>query len=253
MDNLTLKKGQVTIFIILAIFIVAGAILFFILRESSESIKSPSVEIESVVVFVQECIESKGEEALFFIGQHGGYYFTPEPSTSTGVPYYFINQNNFFPSKEKIQDEFSQYLNEALPECTDDFTKFENFVIDEGEIETEVFISKEKVILDVNYPLKISKGEEVFLVEEFHNIEILINLYSIYDIAEFIFWQHVQNTNKICISCLLNIQNEKDFQIIANTEGDTIIYSIIDTSFSFDLQNNLLEPESYKFMFAIEL
>lgn len=76
------RKAQVSIFIILGIVLVAGVILFFILRSETEDIPlEPTVEeipseIEPVRTFTQECIDSVAKEGLEILGEQGGFIDT---------------------------------------------------------------------------------------------------------------------------------------------------------------------------------
>ncbi len=74
------KRGQITIFIILGVLIVLGAITFFWLREEIALPIEPDPEIDefpqafkSVQTYVEGCIEQLGDEAALKIVQHGGY------------------------------------------------------------------------------------------------------------------------------------------------------------------------------------
>ena len=142
------KKAQVTIFIIIALIIIAGVILFFTFRENVSEKTDYPPKTAGIYNFVEECIEQKGEEALYFIGQHGGYYFTPKPLVSPGIPFYLISGRNYSPSKEKIENEISKYINDALLECINNFTEFKEYQIEQGEIKTEM-LSALKTLRDM--------------------------------------------------------------------------------------------------------
>lgn len=108
------KKGQVTIFVILAILIVAGILLYFVLRKDvPEKIKySPGTE--QIYNFVQECLEDTAEEVIYNVGQGGGYYFPPEFSSDSGIVYYLVNGRNNMPSKEEIENEISKIEDKGI-------------------------------------------------------------------------------------------------------------------------------------------
>ena len=62
------QKAQVTIFIIIAILIIAGVVCFY-LEIEKRSLFSP------IQNFGEVCIKDIGQDALYFIGQNGGYFF----------------------------------------------------------------------------------------------------------------------------------------------------------------------------------
>lgn len=74
------SKGQVTIFIVLGLLIVAAAVVFLMLRGEPEYLpeeiaiaeRTPD-EFKPVKDFITSCLEETAKEAFIRIGQHGGY------------------------------------------------------------------------------------------------------------------------------------------------------------------------------------
>ena len=202
-----MKKAQLTIFIIIAILIVAVVVLFFTLRGNLNlSGKPVSPETAKIKNFVQECLDDSLEEVVFRVGENGGYYFLSSASATTPIleiPYYIKNNKNLMPSKEKIQDEISKGVARELVFCIEDFTLFENeYEITKGKINfPEVIIEPERVLVDVNYPLTIIKGDSKSKLENF-NSEIPVRLGIVYDsVAEFA--AEDLKEEGLCIDCLL--------------------------------------------------
>ena len=75
-----MKKGQITIFLIIGvIFVVIAGIIFF-MRSEGSNIDTANLEIQKVPAeltpikeFTDSCIESVSKDALQKIGLHGGY------------------------------------------------------------------------------------------------------------------------------------------------------------------------------------
>ena len=246
------QKAQVTIFIIIAILIIAGVVLFFTFRGGIEKKEVYSPEIAPIQNFVEVCIKDVGQDALYFIGQNGGYFFPPKESTEMGIPYYIKENKNLMPSKEKIELEISKYVNGALISCANNFTEFEDFQIKQGKITTQTIILDDEVILNVNYPLTIIRNEEKTRIEKFEGIKIPARLGIIYNVTDFIVNEHLKNTGEICMSCLLDLQTKEGLSIMAQTkkENNAIIYNIVDETYLFE--ENVLEPAQYNFRFALE-
>src|SRR3989344_9582616 len=137
------KSAQITIFIIIAILIIAAVVLFFSFRGGIQREKPASPEIAPIKIFVEECIYSVGEDALYFIGLHGGYYVPNKFSTSLGIPYYIKDNETLMPAKEKIELEISKYVDEALLLCAGNFSEFNNFQIAQGKPKTSANIFDE--------------------------------------------------------------------------------------------------------------
>lgn len=235
------RKGQITIFIIIAIFIVGAVLIFFTLRTGL--IKTAlSPEVESIHNFVQECIEQEGIEIIYTIGESGGYFFSPELSTDSGVAYYYSDGKNYMPSKEQVEKEISFYLSEVLFFCTRNFIDFSDLEIEQEEIKTKTEIGDEKVILSVNYPITITKGGSASVIEDF-KVEIPVRLGIVYDsVAEIM--QEQLTHESICLSCLLDISIENDLYV------DMLDYDDETTLFIFRDENSKINNKTFVWVFA---
>ncbi|MFH1133012.1 MAG: hypothetical protein V1735_00830 [Nanoarchaeota archaeon] len=110
------KRGQITIFIILGIVLLAAAGLFFFLRQGEErplafvvTEKTPG-ELQPVRLYVENCLDQVGKEAVNYASLHGGYTqqallrnLNPLDYTDSGnglpvldgdlIPYWWYNEN----------------------------------------------------------------------------------------------------------------------------------------------------------------
>lgn len=246
------QRGQVTPFIILSIFLVAMVVLFFVFRDSLISKNSPDPPAAPVYNFVHDCIKSTGEQAIYVIGQNGGYYIPPENSNSIGIPYFFSNGKNTMPPPENIENEIEDYIYEALPICTKNFKEFEGYNISLKEVQSKVSIQEDKIILGGTYPLTIMKGNYKTTIENFGEIEIPIRLGKMYSITQQIIQDKIENSGEICITCIVDL-NEKGFQVSIKNQNDSTIYNIYDLESELENQNKITEPEPYNFRFATEI
>ena len=198
------KKAQLTIFIIIAIFIVAVVALFFVLRGNLNLPGKPaSPETAEIQNFVQGCLDDSLEKVVFRIGENGGYYSLSKSSTPLlEVPYYIKNNQNLMPSKEKIQGEISKGIAKELTFCLEDPAFFPEYEITKGKMASpEIIIEPERVLVEVNYPLTIKKEESRSKIEDF-NSEVPIRLGIIYDaVSEFI--DEDLKEEGICLDCFL--------------------------------------------------
>ena len=137
---LNIKKGQLTIFIVIAIVIIGLVIGFFIISKQQEKKGVFVPDVESVKQFVESCIEEAGNEIIYNVGQRGGYLFPPEFSTASGIPYYYSNGKSYMPSKEQVEQEISTFVNLKVFFCTKNFINFPEFEIEQGEPKTETKI-----------------------------------------------------------------------------------------------------------------
>ena len=126
------KRAQVTIFVILAIVIVVGIGLYFVLRGSLFQEELPN-ELESIYDYYLACIEEEVFLGSSILGRQGGYIEPPnfEPGSEympfsnylnflgSGVPYwYYVSGNGIakeqIPSKADMQSELNDYLEGEL-------------------------------------------------------------------------------------------------------------------------------------------
>jgi hypothetical protein len=203
------KRGQVTIFIVLAIIIVAAIILYFTLSNKTTSAVSP--ETNEINNFVKDCIKRTGKDAVYHVSQNGGYFLPTKISTTTGIPYYYYSGENLMLSKTEVQNQISLYMSNMLEYCIDDFKDFPQFDINSGEVSSEVTIGNE-VVFNVKYPLSITRNEKTYLLENFEGINVAARLNIIYESIEEIIRNQLSSEN-ICISCITNIALENDLII----------------------------------------
>jgi len=234
------KKGQVTIFIIIAVVIVVAGVLIYMFYPQIKS--GFSSKEDSVSLFVRSCIEDTGKDAIYFVSQKGGYFSSPIDSNINGIPYYYFNGKNYMPSKEKIEEELSSYMNNMLTFCLQDFVNFPEVNISQGEVETRTKIKEGEIVLDVKYPLVIKKGESVSRIEEFEDIKIPVRLGIIYDAVGKIIQEQMTHED-ICLSCISGIMEENELKIDLTNVDDGIIFTIID-------ENSKIKDVDLKFSFV---
>ncbi|MEK6817618.1 MAG: hypothetical protein AABX80_02345 [Nanoarchaeota archaeon] len=233
MKNRGIKKGQITIFIIIAILIIAVVVLFFTFKGSLQIPGKPvSPETAEIQNFVQECLDETSELAIFDIAERGGYE-DPSKVSSTIVfntPYYIKNNKNLMPSKEKIQEEISKSLEKQMYSCVNNFALFPEYEITKGKMEIKTTIDSEKVLVEMDYPLTIKKGESSSKLKKF-NSEVPIRLGIIYDaVAEFV----VENmeVEGLCLDCLVSAFGEKNLKSTATPYGEDTYMIVIEDPLS---------------------
>ena len=218
------KRGQITIFIIIAIVIIGIIGLYFLFDDELE--KMFTTKTSSINTFVEECIENTGKDAIYQIGQNGGYYLTPKISTPGGIPYYY-NEKNYMPSKKRIENQIALYLNEMLEFCTEDFSDFPEFNISSGEANSKVIIKDSEVILNVKYPISITKDKSTSIIENFEDIKIPVRLGIIYDSIEEIIKDQLNREN-ICLSCITDIALKNDLTVGITSLEEATIFTVQD-------------------------
>lgn len=204
------KRGQVTIFIIIAILIVAGIGIFFTFRQSSTFTQVPA-SIEPVYNTFLSCLNEETYVGIDVLESQGGYIKLPDfqPGSSympfssqldflgNPIPYwYYVSGNNIqkeqVPSKVDMEKQLGNFIEEKINGCRFDNYYEQGFEITLGDSKANVKINKNKVEVSLDMDLNISKGEDTSLIRS-HKISVDSKLGMLYDSAKKLY-KHEQET-----------------------------------------------------------
>ena len=176
------KRGQLTIFVILGILILATAIILILISfEKGEEEKNKLINTNQktdVELFIEDCVKIAVDESITKILKHGGEKEKREPFLTHNfeeINYlchttdYSTNCINLEPLLiQNVQKEIVEDSKEDVKSC---FNKLENlystFEITEGELSYEFTLSPEKAKISLKKELKIEKDNEELLYEDF--------------------------------------------------------------------------------------
>ena len=252
-----MKKGQVTIFIIIILVLVIILGLVYYLQDNLKldySTQRLSSELESSRSFVYECLEETSKEAVFSISLRGGYYDLPEESTNdyspyhydslyNNVPYYYHKKNKIIPNKLKIEEELSNYINDFIESCINDFYIFDNLNITSKNNKNLVSI-KENILISLKYPLTIKKEDIEIRDDQNYDIEVDVPLNKMVEMSSNIIFKFIEDDGSMCISCITNLALENNISI-------SVIQRLNDDIFILEDENYKLDNLDYKFIFGV--
>jgi len=198
------KSGQVTIFIIIAILLVAGVVAYFFLRGSL--IKTPIPEnIQPIYTSFLTCLEDDTSTGISILQSQGGYIFLPEfepgsrymPFSSqlnflgNPIPYwYYVSGNNIqkeqAPTKKNMEQQLGTFIEDRINNCNFNSYYEQGFEISLSEPAAKATIKDNKVEVNLNVNLNVVRGEEDTLIRN-HKITIKSKLGSLYDSAKKIY------------------------------------------------------------------
>jgi hypothetical protein len=166
------KRGQITLFVIIAILIIAGVSLTLYLARPA-GIPSKLVPAENKIL---ECVADVVNEGADVLGSQGGYIETPE--FEPGSDYSpFGNQMDFFgsmmpfwiyksgngiykeqvPSLTSMASQLESYVNEHIAECDLSGLEEQGYSVEKtGEAKTKVIIRENEIYAELNWPVTIS-------------------------------------------------------------------------------------------------
>ncbi len=177
------KRGQVTIFIILAIFIVGIIMLLFLIPKNIE--KPPEPDTNQVYSYIHSLIEDEAFKCLQQIGLNGGYYNIPNQVYVNETSYWYYEGVSTQPFLNTIENETSKCINEILKNTTNEpLEVFGNHSIriSEDRIKSKVRINEWRTTIEVDYPIAVSKGSSTSLISDFE-VDYRINLLKLYELA----------------------------------------------------------------------
>jgi len=197
------KRGQVTLFVILGIIIVAIIVLLLAFRKDIMPTPATRENLNSIMddinEHISECVIEKSEEPLERIALQGGYLSTPIDSyrlwNDNTVSYLCYNIEdtercrNRMLTKQHMEDELSEAMEMELAECVN-VHGFEPglvktfSVIAEEPMEVSTDINEDEVLFELIYPVKLkaSSGEEEVSEERFV-VPVEVPLGELHDVA----------------------------------------------------------------------
>jgi len=198
----TVKKAQVTIFVIIAILIVTSVSMLFYFKTQPFAVPAQFKPVEDYFI---GCIENAAEKGIQLLGSQGGYievpYFEPGsqymPFSSQldffgiGIPYWFyLSGNNIakqqVPSLNSMEKQLSNFLNEEVKKC--DLSVFEEkgYTINSGDIKSTVKINEQDVAISIDLPLNLNFGDSSARITA-HEVNVKSRLGKFYGIAKSIY------------------------------------------------------------------
>ncbi|MBS3159890.1 hypothetical protein J4436_03815 [Candidatus Woesearchaeota archaeon] len=222
-----LKRGQVTIFVILGlvILIILGIVYyvkFYILE--SKYVNIVPQDIQAVDEYVKNCLEQTVKEGLVYLGDHGGYFIEE-------IPYYYKNNVSLI-EENFLNRELNNYINYRLNYCIKDFYYLSEYNIQENGFEVNSEINQNVNVL-LDYKLDITKADKTYNLRYF-NVVLNSNISKMFDIADFIVEDYALNGNRNCITCIYDKIEETNFDLYINYVDDGILYSLDNGQENFD-------------------
>ena len=242
------KRGQIGIFLIIAVLILAaGSLYFFYSPKSREA--ATTTGFEDVGNFINTCLKDSAEEGIYFISLQGGYYNAPEeslPFVFIQIPYYWHLGNGKMPEKETIEMELSRFIGDAFQLCVNNFTAFREIGYDVEYENPSVSskIAENNVLVGANFPVKINSKTGSKEFNNFNSI-IDINLNKKYNYAKQIIEEQKKDANTIPLGFLAELAYDSNFtfEYVYMGDGD-VIYSLI---FNESLGNVLIYAFAAKY------
>lgn len=235
------KRGQITIFIIIAIVIVVAIVLVFVLRPF-KSQETTDIEVAPIRDYVDNCVKSTLVDGIRLIGLQGGY-FVPEDYLRTNVSLiaYGYDKENVLVSESEMARQIALYEETFLPLCFSP-SEFSSFSISEGSVTASVKINDNSVSVSASYPLTVSKENANYRIAQSYESEVQVKLRDMRKVASNIIKNIAENPEEIELSYISSLSY--DAAVLPVNDKETV-YSITD--------KQGLENVDYSFRFAVRI
>jgi len=203
------KASQITIFVIIALIIIAGIAIYFVIKSNQPAKVNP--QFDAVNNYYSSCIDTAGKTGASILGQQGGYIELPnfEPGSDyspfssqldflgINIPYwYYVSGNGVkkeqIPTISQMEKQLAEYISGEITTC--DLSDFResgiNITLGEPSVSTK--IDSSTITVYVSQKLILSDNTTTEVIEN-HNSEFSSNLGNLYRLSKNIYDYENQN------------------------------------------------------------
>lgn len=207
---MVLKRGQVTLFIIIGVIILGIVAGYFLLRGSISS-KTIPADIQPAYNSFLACLQQDTQTGIGILESRGGYIDLPAfeqgstymPFSSqlnfagTQIPYwYYISGNNIqkeqVPSTSEMEQALGNFVDQRIQGCNLQDYYDQGFVFTMGSPKASVNIKDASVNVDLNMPLTIQKGNNTAVINT-HTISQVSPFGKLYSSAKTVYDEEQNN------------------------------------------------------------
>ena len=247
------RHGQVTVFVIIAIILVAVAgVALFVTKEGNRpndsrffSSANSKPELSNVRSAILDCRDNSILESLNTIGIQGGYASKkPEKNLDIGwafIPYYYYEGKYILPDRTFIEGELGKDIDTRFSGCIDKL-RFNGFNVSHENSRTKALIKRKELSVSIDMPLTIKQDASAITLE-MKDAPTVINssLFEILEVAEYMTMTHKNDSEFICVTCVSDMAQERNLYV--NT------FSLVDNSVLVVISENYTSEKPYSFEF----
>ena len=228
------NKAQVSLWIIVAVVLVAAVVLFFLFRGK---IEPPSFieKLPEPQSYIEKCARENTEKAIEIILPQGGYLQPENYKLYKNIKVGYLCYNkNYYSScinqeplyVKHLEEEIKSYITGRIKDCFHNLEqeyRKKNYQVSSGDLSLDVRLNPKQVNIEINKKFEISKNEETKRYEKF---KVLVAS-PIYDLA--VIAQEIVNQEaKFCYFEYLGFQLLYPAYSIEKIDlgGETKIYSV---------------------------
>ncbi len=232
-----MKRGQTTIFIILAIVIVIGIIAVYYLQQPKTDkffgMPENKIKVDNAKNLIQVCFEDSISNGLETIGFQGGYYEKPNLAYENKtilpgfLPYYYHQGQILHPSKSVVESELGKAVDAELENCKNIDQTNLDVTLSFKTPKTKASIKENEILFNINYPVIINLEEKSTTIFKHHQITRNSALNNILELANFMTESRAENPRFDCISCIAEKAESSNLYVdVYNFDSTTTIVGI---------------------------
>ena len=240
------NRGQITIFIIIAITIISMSSLIYFVYPKIKTTLSTS---DPVYTYLKECVEDAILSSAQIFGYQQGYYTLPSrtlKTNSSNIAYYYFDGEVHIPGNNFFENELAKIINERIVEECTNFLFFEEdgYLIEFENPDTRIEIFEETFNARVNFPVTAVYGNDASRFSDFiYNPQIRIG--------------YIIETSRRLVEKIRGDPSDIDLTFFLNQDVDISIseydncnqvYIITDPK-----SRGWLQEEYYAFAFAVKI
>ncbi|MCF7861480.1 hypothetical protein K9M79_04465 [Candidatus Woesearchaeota archaeon] len=248
-----MRKGQVTLFIILGVLVIMMFGLYVLSLQNEKEIDTGSVtesskDSISITNIIDTCVKDTIDEGLQILGLQGGYSVVPMMSLPTEyafIPYYYFDGQDFSSDIDTFETEFILYIDEHLDMCINGFEAMDGVAIESNDVSSRVTINDNGLDVAFDGTVTVVTDDKEQRVN-YAPYRKAMPIKNIYEIIDEIISETKINPRYINLNLMFDLMDEYNVNIeTLNYGDDTVVYAITD-------ENNKIGRYPYLFMFAIK-
>jgi hypothetical protein len=244
------KKGQVSFFVLgAAILLILVSFILYVNRLDTLDVTEGSdfsSEINSVTIFVKECLKQTAIDGIYYVSSKGGFYEDPVVGVDyffNPVPIYFFFSMNLSISQDFFEESLSDFIEDSIDFCINDFEDFPVEIDTPEVIDAHTSFTRDDVVFNLNYPITIHKNDDKVSLTDF-SVTLPVRMKDLHEASLKVTEIQMEDNENICLSCLLDVALDKEVDIyFENYDNDTIIFRIL-------MNTTIVEDEQFELIFA---
>ncbi len=239
------KKAQVTLFVIIAVVVVASVLLVYstgMFQKLKESAMPEQVNV--VKTDIDSCVEKSAQNAVSIISAQGGYVY-PDSYFLDGnlmVGYWFYDTDTS-PNTDKVEEDLSDLACLLIEDCVN-LDKYD-ITASSKDCTAKATIKTDRVDIEIIYPVSMTIADKAYSFNEF-SAKVDVGLGKVENIGKEIVAEQAEHPEEICLTCLADIGEENNVLIDVNDKNESKLVTITD-------ENSEIFDNPYQFNFAIRV